>query len=397
MTQEFREQNVLQVDGRLLCRHYLWGRCIKVGSPAGWGWGLQQDVLSMCAAPAGRRLPAGARSGLQRPHQRAVQVLRAGHVHQRQGVPVHAPYPCSGSRLLLLRPPDLSFTPLHSLFPVSTSTGRGAARWDQAAGSPTSPSTSSPPGSSTRCVAPPSPRRPVRAAAELTFSLQALKRDELQQRARGEPSEEAHPVSSETGSGVGVVLQPLRWAQVLHLLSAQQLLSLHQLLRRLAISPVLSSTSGPAFIKAQTPAWPQERLESRQPRRSLLQARRSLLQVRRSLLQVKPPSPPAPPSQNPCVTRWRPCSDPSGPGRSPGLFQLQGRENSSLSTLLGVLQQTKAGFPTLARLFSALPRQQKMLTSVTGLHPSLAWKIQPASVTRSRLGAGPRRTAPGLV
>nr|XP_046258333.1 uncharacterized protein LOC124066168 [Scatophagus argus]XP_046258342.1 uncharacterized protein LOC124066168 [Scatophagus argus]XP_046258351.1 uncharacterized protein LOC124066168 [Scatophagus argus] len=29
MTQEFKDQNVLMVDGRLLCRHFLWGRCIK--------------------------------------------------------------------------------------------------------------------------------------------------------------------------------------------------------------------------------------------------------------------------------------------------------------------------------------------------------------------------------
>lgn len=30
MTPEFKEQNGLVVDGRLLCRHFLWGRCIKV-------------------------------------------------------------------------------------------------------------------------------------------------------------------------------------------------------------------------------------------------------------------------------------------------------------------------------------------------------------------------------
>ncbi|KAE8301013.1 Zinc finger CCCH domain-containing protein 6 [Larimichthys crocea] len=29
MTQEFKDQNVLLVDGRLLCRHFLWGKCIK--------------------------------------------------------------------------------------------------------------------------------------------------------------------------------------------------------------------------------------------------------------------------------------------------------------------------------------------------------------------------------
>ncbi|XP_030000399.1 uncharacterized protein LOC115426401 isoform X4 [Sphaeramia orbicularis] len=29
MTQEFKEQNALEVDGRLLCQHFLWGRCIK--------------------------------------------------------------------------------------------------------------------------------------------------------------------------------------------------------------------------------------------------------------------------------------------------------------------------------------------------------------------------------
>ncbi|CAB1444894.1 unnamed protein product [Pleuronectes platessa] len=29
MTQEFREQNALLVDGQLLCRHFIWGRCIK--------------------------------------------------------------------------------------------------------------------------------------------------------------------------------------------------------------------------------------------------------------------------------------------------------------------------------------------------------------------------------
>ncbi|XP_029934342.1 flocculation protein FLO11-like isoform X2 [Myripristis murdjan] len=29
MTAEFKEQNALMVDGRLLCRHFLWGRCIK--------------------------------------------------------------------------------------------------------------------------------------------------------------------------------------------------------------------------------------------------------------------------------------------------------------------------------------------------------------------------------
>lgn len=29
MTEEFKEQNALMVDGRLLCRHFLWGRCLK--------------------------------------------------------------------------------------------------------------------------------------------------------------------------------------------------------------------------------------------------------------------------------------------------------------------------------------------------------------------------------
>ncbi|XP_053183440.1 zinc finger CCCH domain-containing protein 8-like [Scomber japonicus] len=29
MSQEFKDQNALMVDGRLLCRHFLWGRCIK--------------------------------------------------------------------------------------------------------------------------------------------------------------------------------------------------------------------------------------------------------------------------------------------------------------------------------------------------------------------------------
>uniref|UniRef100_A0A4W6DB49 C3H1-type domain-containing protein n=1 Tax=Lates calcarifer TaxID=8187 RepID=A0A4W6DB49_LATCA len=29
MTQEFKDQNALLVDGQLLCRHFLWGRCIK--------------------------------------------------------------------------------------------------------------------------------------------------------------------------------------------------------------------------------------------------------------------------------------------------------------------------------------------------------------------------------
>ncbi|XP_044044761.1 zinc finger CCCH domain-containing protein 6-like isoform X3 [Siniperca chuatsi] len=29
MTQEFKDQNALLVDGRLLCRHFIWGRCIK--------------------------------------------------------------------------------------------------------------------------------------------------------------------------------------------------------------------------------------------------------------------------------------------------------------------------------------------------------------------------------
>ncbi|XP_062289699.1 uncharacterized protein LOC133994457 [Scomber scombrus] len=29
MSQEFKEQNAMMVDGRLLCRHFLWGRCIK--------------------------------------------------------------------------------------------------------------------------------------------------------------------------------------------------------------------------------------------------------------------------------------------------------------------------------------------------------------------------------
>lgn len=32
MTQEFKDQNALVVDGRLLCRHFLWGRCIKASS-----------------------------------------------------------------------------------------------------------------------------------------------------------------------------------------------------------------------------------------------------------------------------------------------------------------------------------------------------------------------------
>ncbi|XP_056136364.1 uncharacterized protein LOC130112872 [Lampris incognitus] len=29
MTQEFKDQNALEVDGRLICRHFLWGKCIK--------------------------------------------------------------------------------------------------------------------------------------------------------------------------------------------------------------------------------------------------------------------------------------------------------------------------------------------------------------------------------
>ncbi|KAM7009469.1 uncharacterized protein LKV04_001438 [Tautogolabrus adspersus] len=31
MSQEFKEQNALCVDGRLLCKHFLLGRCIKAG------------------------------------------------------------------------------------------------------------------------------------------------------------------------------------------------------------------------------------------------------------------------------------------------------------------------------------------------------------------------------
>lgn len=29
MTQEFKDQNALEVEGQLLCRHFLWGKCIK--------------------------------------------------------------------------------------------------------------------------------------------------------------------------------------------------------------------------------------------------------------------------------------------------------------------------------------------------------------------------------
>ncbi|KAM7393611.1 hypothetical protein PAMP_020469 [Pampus punctatissimus] len=32
MTQEFKDQHALMVDGRLLCRHFLWGRCIKAAA-----------------------------------------------------------------------------------------------------------------------------------------------------------------------------------------------------------------------------------------------------------------------------------------------------------------------------------------------------------------------------
>lgn len=73
MTQEFQEQNALLLDGRLLCRHFLWGRCIKVGSCCRWrrlvSLEHKQKVLSVSA---GGRLPAGAHSELQRPHQAAV-------------------------------------------------------------------------------------------------------------------------------------------------------------------------------------------------------------------------------------------------------------------------------------------------------------------------------------
>lgn len=30
MTQDFKDQNALEVDGQLLCRHFLMGKCIKV-------------------------------------------------------------------------------------------------------------------------------------------------------------------------------------------------------------------------------------------------------------------------------------------------------------------------------------------------------------------------------
>ena len=36
MSQEFREQNALLVDGQLLCRHFIWGRCIKAGYDKRW-------------------------------------------------------------------------------------------------------------------------------------------------------------------------------------------------------------------------------------------------------------------------------------------------------------------------------------------------------------------------
>ena len=29
MTQEFKDQNTVLLDGRLICRHFLFGRCIK--------------------------------------------------------------------------------------------------------------------------------------------------------------------------------------------------------------------------------------------------------------------------------------------------------------------------------------------------------------------------------
>ena len=31
MTQEFKDQNGIEVDGQLVCRHFICGRCVKVG------------------------------------------------------------------------------------------------------------------------------------------------------------------------------------------------------------------------------------------------------------------------------------------------------------------------------------------------------------------------------
>lgn len=57
MTQEFQEQNALLLDGRLLCRHFLWGRCIKVGSCRRRRRGLVSSETSrtLSACPAGVR------------------------------------------------------------------------------------------------------------------------------------------------------------------------------------------------------------------------------------------------------------------------------------------------------------------------------------------------------
>lgn len=48
MSQEFKDQNALLVDGRLLCRHFLYGRCIKAGCITADYLTLPESLFSDC-------------------------------------------------------------------------------------------------------------------------------------------------------------------------------------------------------------------------------------------------------------------------------------------------------------------------------------------------------------
>lgn len=85
MTQEFKDQNALEANGELLCRHFLKGKCIKVCPmlfffvQATLTWTDKCSSFYPCFLHiffAGRQLSAETCAGLQRPHQIVLQVLR---------------------------------------------------------------------------------------------------------------------------------------------------------------------------------------------------------------------------------------------------------------------------------------------------------------------------------
>lgn len=169
MTQEFKDQNAILVDGRLLCRHFIYGRCVKVDYAVTYKLSFFSFLFFKKNNYNAHVLFSMQADGCQLEHVEAYNdLIKAACKFYIQGFctkgaacpymhnilspanPNPNPNPATVSANRWMS--NISFTLLHSRFLASISIGKDAAIKRKVANFPTSLLTKSQNGFWTRCV-----------------------------------------------------------------------------------------------------------------------------------------------------------------------------------------------------------------------------------------------------